>query len=160
MDKPVAGAAIIVVAIVIAVLVFHFDDFFSPMPGSTTLAGFPTANVTFVHNGIVGTYYVYVADTPQLQALGYMYANSTGNCMAHSPCLGMVFPFSNYSSQCFWMKNTRIPLRQTWFNRSGYAVYIYNATPNSTLAVCQYGSFVLETNINQSISIGDRLAFG
>ena len=125
-----------------------------------TLSGFPVGNATLVHNGVSNSYLVYLAETPSLQEQGYMNSTTLGNCNSSpSRCLGMVFPFNNYGQLCFWMENTRIPLKQVWFNLSDQATYIYNATPYSTQAICHDGLFVLETSTNQSISIGDKLTF-
>lgn len=46
----------------------------------------------------------------------------------------MLFIFPNQTSQCFWNKNTKIPLTIAWINNMGYITTVqidqpYNTTP-------------------------------
>lgn len=102
-------------------------------------------------------YGVYLALTQAQQQQGYMNQTSLGDCKGISPCIGMLFIFSSYSNECFWMENTVLPLRQAWINQSGTITYIYNASPETTKTVCHDGSAVLETSANQALSVGGSI---
>ncbi|MDE1833372.1 MAG: DUF192 domain-containing protein [Candidatus Micrarchaeota archaeon] len=132
--------------------------FMPPHGGSSSLDGaFPAAMMTLSYNGVNANYGVYIADTQGLAERGYMNQSSIGDCKGISPCMGMLFDFQNSTDLCFWMKNTRIPLRQYWLSDNMTVVYEYSAAPESAHAQCYYGRAVLETSINQSIPIGARI---
>jgi hypothetical protein len=123
-------------------------------------ARFPVVTVVALSAGnTITDYHVYVAVNSSTQAEGYQNATSLGDCHGLTPCLGMLFYFQNQSDLCFWMKDTRIPLQQSWVNASGYVTYIYNATPYSTAPICAAGSMVIETLSNHTVQIGDRIIF-
>ncbi len=90
----------------------------------------------------------YIAASPQQQYQGYMNSTSIGNCSGKGNCIGMLFVFQNQSEECFWMKNTIIPLRQLWIDQNGIVEYAYNASPYSTKTVCAQGEYVLETQLD------------
>lgn len=99
------------------------------------------------------TYGVYLALTPLQQQIGLMNVSSIGNCDGLGNCIGMLFVFQNVSQQCFWMKNTEIPLKQDWIT-NGTVTSQVNATAYSTVAYCHQGNMVLETATNSSIGLG------
>lgn len=113
-----------------------------------TLANFPVREIGFktLSSNQINNYYVYVAATLPLQLHGYMNSSSLGNCNNKSPCLGMLFLFNKTQDICMWMKNTKIPLEQIWFNSAGDIVNETAAHPYSVNNICNYGQFVLETN--------------
>lgn len=104
--------------------------------------------------------YAYVAQTPQQQEQGYMNQTWLGDCDKNYPCIGMLFLIGNQSNICFWMKNTKIPLKQIWVASNETVVYIYNATPYSSATACSPGAVVLETNQNFTINVGDKVVIG
>jgi uncharacterized membrane protein (UPF0127 family) len=108
------------------------------------------------HGGQVHTVNVYLALTPEEQDLGLMYQRSMGNCNGDGNCYGMLFVFPNYSDQCFWMKNTVMPLKQIWITGNSITSEV-NASPYSTAAYCHYGNSVLEAYPNSSLQIGDEV---
>ena len=103
-------------------------------------------------------YYVYLAKTLPQQEQGYMNQTTIGDCNGNSPCLGMLFVFNNVSTECFWMKNTIMPLKQVWI-ANGTVDYVYSATPKSLATVCANGNLVLETATNFTIPAGTRVLF-
>ncbi len=113
---------------------------------------FQVSKITEHYNNTTSTYSIYLALTMQQQQEGYMNVSTIGNCNNMGNCLGMLFVFPNYSDECFWMKNTTIPLRQTWINPSGYPTYSYVGTPLSLEPICSYGKYVIETLPNTTIS--------
>ena len=119
---------------------------------------FHTVKINITDNGVSTAYGAYLAANLTQQEQGYMNQTGIGDCNGIKPCIGMLFVFQNSSSQCFWMKNTEIPLKQVWIN-NGAITRIYNATPYSTDVICGYGNWVLETGINQSIPAGSRITF-
>ena len=55
----------------------------------------------------------------------------------------MLFKFPRASTLCFWMKNTKIPLRIVWINGEA-ATSWHLANPLDETPVCGYGDKVLE----------------
>ena len=100
------------------------------------------------------SYNVYIANTLQLQDLGYMNASGIGNCDGLGRCAGILFVFGNDSMQCFWMKNTFIPLKQSWIS-DGVVNYTYSGTPLSQNSICNIGNMVLETAPSFPIEYGE-----
>lgn len=121
-------------------------------------ARFGTTNATVTEGNIIDHYHVYVAITPNQLSEGYMNVSSMGNCGGLGNCIGMVFIFPGYSSQCFWMKNTELKLKMTWLNSLGQPTATYNATPFSQMPVCHYAQYVLETPRN--FTLNGTMAFG
>lgn len=158
MINKVALIAVIVGLIVVS-SVYYFSQPKSATVGcvpknignSTLDSKFCVTEITMHSTYISSNYFVYTAITPSQLQQGYMNVSNTGDCNNKGRCIGMLFEFPSESSECFWMENTQIPLKQTWINASGYPVYTYNGTPLSTQAVCHDGKYVLETNPNFSV---------
>ncbi len=126
--------------------------------GTSSLDGnFPVDQISITSGNYSSSGFVYLAVNNSQQVRGYMNQTNLGDCDSRSPCLGMDFLFSNYSVRCFWMKNTRIPLKQVWVNANGIVIAEFNATPESTSVVCQYGESVLEVSPNMSIPFGAKV---
>jgi uncharacterized protein len=66
-----------------------------------------------------------VVDTPETRARGLMYRKSMPD--NH----GMLFVFSDVESQCFWMKNTIIPLSIAFLDDHGVIVNIADMAPQT-----------------------------
>jgi hypothetical protein len=88
---------------------------------SGLLSKFPVTciQITGVTNGSIELNgLVYVAENSAEQAQGFMNATDFGSCNGFangdSKCVGMLFNFSSYEEQCFWMHDTKIPLQQDW----------------------------------------------
>ncbi|HUC38649.1 MAG TPA: DUF192 domain-containing protein, partial [Candidatus Acidoferrum sp.] len=113
---------------------------------------FGVANLTIHSTDANSSYFVYLATNISQQEEGYMNVSTLGNCDNRGNCLGMLFVFQDEMNLCFWMNNTRIPLKQTWINYDGFPVTSYNGTPFSNQVVCNYGKYVLETNPNFTLS--------
>ncbi|MBS3117401.1 DUF192 domain-containing protein [Candidatus Woesearchaeota archaeon] len=70
------------------------------------------------------TFYVEVADTPELRQQGLMQREYL------QPEKGMLFVFDGEGIYSFWMKNTRIPLDMIFIDRSGVVTgVVKNAQP-------------------------------
>ena len=83
---------------------------------------------------------VQVAQTPEQRAIGLMNRQS----MAEHE--GMLFVFERSDTQCFWMKNTLLPLSAAFIDNNGNIVNIEDMKPQSLDAHCSARpvKFVLE----------------
>ncbi|WP_399697797.1 DUF192 domain-containing protein [Xenophilus sp.] len=99
-----------------------------------------------------------VAATPQQRQVGLMFRQE----MPASE--GMIFVFEERSPQCFWMKNTLIPLSAAFVADDGRIVNIEDMQPQSTDSHCSREPvrYVLEMNqgwfAKKNIKPGFRLA--
>lgn len=61
---------------------------------------------------------------------------------------GMIFVFEHPATQCFWMKNTLIPLTAAFVDSDGTIVNLVDMQPHSTQSHCSHKPvrFVLEMN--------------
>ena len=102
-----------------------------------------------------------IADTPELQAKGYMFRREVGAGE------GMVFLFPEPDLHPFWMKNTLVPLDIIWMDETRTIVSIEANTPPCKADPCpSYGpmrktSTVLEvragTAAAEGLKIGQKL---
>ena len=83
-----------------------------------------------------------VAQTPQQRMIGLMYRTSM------QPHEGMLFVFEEAGIQCFWMKNTLIPLSIAFLDDAGKIVNLDEMKPQSLDSHCSKEPvrFVLEMN--------------
>lgn len=92
----------------------------------------------------VGMYVVdtQVAATPQQRATGLMFRRQM------PPSEGMLFVFEQAGQQCFWMKNTLLPLTAAFVADDGTIVNLADMAPQSTDSHCSAKPvrFVLEMN--------------
>jgi uncharacterized protein len=101
-----------------------------------------------------------VAATPQQRAVGLMFRPEMP---AHE---GMVFVFDRPAIQCFWMKNTLLPLTAAFVADDGTIVNLADMAPKSLDSHCssQPVRFVLEMNqgwfAKRGIQAGYRLTGG
>jgi uncharacterized membrane protein (UPF0127 family) len=81
-----------------------------------------------------------VADTPQSRTIGLMFRQS----MATNE--GMLFVFEQPATQCFWMKNTLLPLTAAFVADDGTIVNLADMQPQSLDSHCsaQPVRYVLE----------------
>jgi uncharacterized protein len=99
-----------------------------------------------------------VAATPEQRATGLMFRRDMpGN-------EGMVFVFEEPATQCFWMKNTLLPLTAAFVADDGTIVNLADMKPQSLDSHCssQPVRFVLEMNqgwfAKRGIAAGVRLS--
>ena len=85
---------------------------------------------------------VQIASTPGQQATGLMHR---AEMPQHE---GMLFIFPEAKQQCFWMKNTLIPLTAAFVADDGTVVNLQDMQPHSTQSHCSAKPvrFVLEVN--------------
>lgn len=101
-----------------------------------------------------------VAMTPAQRARGLMYRTEMA---AHE---GMLFVFERASIQCFWMKNTLLPLSIAFLTDDGTIVNIADMQPQSTDSHCsaQPVRYALEMNqgwfARRAVAPGSRLRGG
>jgi len=83
-----------------------------------------------------------VATTPEQRATGLMFRTQ----MPSSE--GMLFVFEQASEQCFWMKNTVLPLTAAFVADDGTIVNLADMKPQTTVSHCstQPVRYVLEMN--------------
>jgi uncharacterized membrane protein (UPF0127 family) len=83
-----------------------------------------------------------VAQTPQSQQIGLMHRRSMPSNE------GMLFVFGQAQIQCFWMKNTLLPLTAAFVDEDGTIVNLADMKPQSTQSHCSEKPvrFVLEMN--------------
>lgn len=98
-----------------------------------------------------------VAATPEQRAVGLMFRKEMA---AHE---GMLFIFEQSSQQCFWMKNTLLPLTAAFVADDGEIVNLADMKPQSTDSHCSTKPvrYVLEMNQGwfgkKGIKAGSRL---
>jgi uncharacterized protein len=99
-----------------------------------------------------------VAQTPDQRSTGLMFRQTMG------PNEGMLFAFEQASAQCFWMKNTLLPLSIAFLADDGSVVNIEDMKPQSLDGHCSKGSvrFALEMNVGwfakRGIQAGSKIA--
>lgn len=83
-----------------------------------------------------------IASTPLQREIGLMYRQEMP---AHE---GMLFVFEQAASQCFWMKNTLLPLTAAFVDEDGTIVNLADMKPQTTDSHCSEKPvrFVLEMN--------------
>ena len=86
---------------------------------------------------------VQVAQTPDQQATGLMFRKTMGTNE------GMLFIFDEPRQQCFWMKNTLLPLSVAFIGDDGSVVNIDDMKPQTLDSHCSTAPvrFVLEMNV-------------
>lgn len=98
-----------------------------------------------------------VASTPQQRQIGLMHRTTMPQ---HE---GMIFIFEQPSQQCFWMKNTLLPLTAAFVADDGTIVNLADMKPQTTESHCsaQPVRYVLEMNkgwfAKKGIKAGTRL---
>jgi uncharacterized membrane protein (UPF0127 family) len=98
-----------------------------------------------------------VAETPQEHEIGLMYRTSMGSNE------GMIFVFDRPGQQCFWMKNTLIPLAVAFVADDGTIVNVDEMKPQTLDPHCSTKQvrFVLEMNTGwfakRGIKAGSKL---
>lgn len=101
---------------------------------------------------------VQVAATPDQRATGLMYRREMPQ---HE---GMLFVFERPAGQCFWMKNTLLPLTAAFIADDGTIVNLADMKPQTTDSHCSDKPvrYVLEMNqgwfTKRGIKAGSRLA--
>ncbi|MFT3721806.1 DUF192 domain-containing protein [Pseudorhodoferax sp.] len=99
-----------------------------------------------------------VAATPLQRQIGLMYRRQMPQ---HE---GMLFAFEEPAVQCFWMKNTPLPLTAAFVDDEGTIVNLVDMQPQTTASHCSTRPvrFVLEMNqgwfSKKGIKAGTRLA--
>jgi uncharacterized membrane protein (UPF0127 family) len=101
-----------------------------------------------------------VADSPEERSTGLMFRTE----MAANE--GMLFVFDDPAQQCFWMKNTLLPLSAAFVADDGTVVNIEDMKPQSLDSHCSKAPvrYVLEMNkgwfAKKGIRAGSKLAGG
>ena len=101
-----------------------------------------------------------VARTPQQRAIGLMHRQQ----MAMNE--GMLFIFEQPSAQCFWMKNTLLPLTIAFIDDAGSVVTLADMQPQSLQEHCASAPvrYALEMNLGwfskRGLKVGSRIAGG
>ena len=144
-------------AILLLVIIYAIDVGITPINNQIRNEQVNAITIEY-SNGTNARENVYIANTPIEQATGLMYMNSMENCNGIGNCYGMLFVFPNSSDECFWMKNTEMPLKQFWIYNNTI-IYEIRGIPYSLKSFCHYGNYVLEASINSSLGIGDHIYF-
>jgi uncharacterized membrane protein (UPF0127 family) len=101
---------------------------------------------------------VQLALTPEQRQIGLMFRRE----MPHGE--GMLFVFEQPAQQCFWMKNTLLPLTAAFVAEDGTIVNLADMKPQTTNSHCSDKPvrFVLEMNVGwfakKGIKAGSKLA--
>jgi uncharacterized protein len=99
-----------------------------------------------------------VAQTPEERGIGLMFRTDMGNNE------GMLFVFDQAATQCFWMKNTLLPLSAAFVRDDGSIVNIEDMKPQSPESHCSKEPvrFVLEMHqgwfAKKGLKPGSKLA--
>lgn len=151
-----AAVLVIAAAVLLYLLALHLQhgSAYQQAPVHGPEGNFPIGRISIGNS----SYNVYIAANAALQEQGYMNSSSIGSCGGLGNCAGMLFLFRNYSTECFWMKNTIMALKQSWI-ANGTVNYTYIGTPYSTAIICSPGNMVLETLPNFSINYGNKVAY-
>ncbi len=70
---------------------------------------------------------------------------------------GMLFVFDRGEANCFWMKDTFMPLDMIWLDHTKKVVFVHqNAVPQSETSLCPDApaTYVLEVNAGQADKLG------
>jgi len=96
-----------------------------------------------------------VAATPQQREVGLMFREQMPQAE------GMLFVFDQPREQCFWMKNTLIPLTAAFVADDGSIVNLADMKPHSTESHCsrQPVRYVLEMNQGWFLKKGIKAGF-
>lgn len=96
-----------------------------------------------------------VAATPEQRSTGLMFRRQM------PPAEGMLFVFEQAGQQCFWMKNTLLPLTAAFVLDDGTIVNLADMTPQSTESHCSAKPvrFVLEMNRDWFAQKGIKAGF-
>ena len=98
-----------------------------------------------------------LAQTPEQHGIGLMFRKTMGTND------GMLFEFDRAAQQCFWMKNTLLPLSVAFIADDGRVVNIDDMKPQTLDSHCstQPVRFVLEMNegwfVKRGIKAGSKL---
>lgn len=98
-----------------------------------------------------------VARTPQQRATGLMFRKTLG------PSEGMLFVFERPGVQCFWMKNTLLPLSIAFLKDDGEIVNIADMQPGALDSHCSKQPVRMALEMNQGwfakrgVTAGSRL---
>jgi uncharacterized membrane protein (UPF0127 family) len=101
---------------------------------------------------------IQVASTPEQHQIGLMYRSE----MPQGE--GMLFVFQTPSKQCFWMKNTILPLTAAFIADDGSIVNLEDMKPQTTESHCSLKPvrYVLEMNqgwfAKKGLKAGSKLA--
>ena len=101
---------------------------------------------------------VQVAQTPLQQEIGLMFRKTMGTNE------GMLFAFDQARQQCFWMKNTLLPLSVAFIQDDGTVVNIDDMKPQTLESHCSTKPvrYVLEMNVgwftSRGIKAGSKFA--
>ncbi len=99
-----------------------------------------------------------IARTPQQRAIGLMNRPTLGGNE------GMLFIFDEAAPQCFWMKNTLIPLSIAFLGDDGTILQLADMPPRTLESTCSTRPvrLVLEMNkgwfAQRSLQVGSRLS--
>lgn len=100
---------------------------------------------------------VQLAVTPEQREIGLMFRKNMPN---HE---GMLFVFEHKSEQCFWMKNTFLPLTAAFLDDDGRIVNLADMQPQTSQTHCSVRPvrYVLEMNqkwfSTRKLGPGDRI---
>ncbi|HXD06271.1 MAG TPA: DUF192 domain-containing protein [Burkholderiaceae bacterium] len=101
-----------------------------------------------------------VARSPDQRAMGLMFRTSMGSSE------GMLFVFEEPATQCFWMKNTVLPLSIAFLADDGTVVNVTDMKPQTTESHCSGKPvrYALEMNqgwfAKRGVLAGSRLTGG
>lgn len=76
------------------------------------------------------------------------------------PDQGMLFVFQQPASQCFWMKNTPLPLSIAFIDPQGIILNITDMQPYSTAAHCSSGAALYALEMHQGWFIQRQVRAG
>ncbi len=157
MNKPQFIATAIIAVFFLVLVTFVLSQGRAIQKQSQLDSYFRISHMLVISSNSTENYTVYVASNISQQEQGYMNQTGLGDCGGGVNCLGMLFLFGSQGEECFWMKNTEIPLKQMWIASNGMITYSADAVPYSTSVICANGSMVLETSPSAGISVGDRI---
>ena len=135
-----------------------FSILFAVLSGTVSAQDTPQTNLPRIKLQ-AGMYQIdtQVAQTPEQRSIGLMFRSDMPQ---HE---GMLFVFEQPATQCFWMKNTLLPLTAAFIADDGTIVNLADMKPQTTDSHCSTKPvrFVLEMNqgwfAKKGLKAGSRL---
>ena len=126
----------------IAAFAWSIATFAAPVLAQTASSPAPTLPRIELQAGVHLIRAEVAADSAS-RARGLMFRDSLG------PNQGMIFVFEESARQCFWMRNTRIPLSAAFIDESGRIVNIADMQPLDERSHCSVRPVRYALEVNQ-----------
>jgi uncharacterized membrane protein (UPF0127 family) len=121
-----------------------------PLPAAAQAMLLPTTELSIAQK----TVYAEVAATDESRAYGLM------NRAALLPDHGMLFVFERQDVQCFWMKNTPLPLSIAFIDSNGIILNVADMQAQSESVHCPVGPILFALEMEQGWFAQNKIKAG